>query len=46
MAIKHLNLPLEEEEFKKLVDSKGNLSWKEFIIDPVLEVIKAEEKAE
>jgi predicted CopG family antitoxin len=46
MVVKHLNLALEEEVFKKLVDFKGNLSWNEFIIDPILKVIKEEEEAE
>jgi len=38
--MKTLNIPLDDEEFKKLEKAKGNLTWKEFILDLIKKEVK------
>jgi len=38
--MKHLNVVLEDLEYMKLLEQKGNMSWREFILDMLNEVKK------
>ena len=38
-----LNIPLEEEEYKKLLNAKGDISWKEFILQRCIKDINEKE---
>ena len=32
MAIKHINIPVTEEELEILEERKGSMTWREFIL--------------
>ena len=44
--VKDILLHLDDDEFELLDDRRGDRTWKEFLVDPLLERIKEEEQAE